>query len=219
MFFISSIQKPTSQTPSNIIDWWRIRVTWWYANLMPTTPQNRYYLRSCDQQSSGETSQGPEEDSGDNSLDLSDIDTHNSGASSIDSSDTESETEDQTITVNPNLNMASGFHISMTPFHGNSGENAKYWIGWFYNFADAHVFNADKRRQTMPFYLKDHALAWYNSQTDETNADQGALTTAMELRFNGSDGLDADMALLSLSQLPNERCNNFFTRILKVTLN
>lgn len=71
----------------------------------------------------------------------------------------------------------------------------------------------------MPFYLKDHALAWYNAQTPETKADQGALTGAMENRFNGSDGLDADMALLSLSQLPNESCNNFFTRILKVTSN
>ena len=69
----------------------------------------------------------------------------------------------------------------------------------------------------MPFCLKGHALTWYNAQTPETKADQDALTEAMENRFNGSDGLNADMALLSLSKLPNESCNNFFTRILKVT--
>ena len=174
-----------------------------------SSPQNRYYLRSCDQNSSGESTPDNQEDgSGDSSLDLSDLET---------------ETElDQNITVNPVTtppDMASGFHITMPPFHGNSGENAKDWVAWFNNFADAHRFNADKRRQTMPFYLKDHALAWYNAQTPETKADQGALTEAMENRFNGSDGLDADMALLSLSQLPNESCNNFFTRILKVTSN
>ena len=171
-------------------------------------PQNRYYLRSCDNQSSGESTPDQEQDhSGDTSLELSDIEAEVIFDPNISVDLAETETE-----------MAS-FHITMPPFHGNTGENAKDWIGWFTNFADAHGFNADKRRQTMPFYLKDHALAWYNAQTPELKANQENLTAAMQLRFNGSDGLDADMALLSLTQLPSESCNNYFTRILKVTQN
>ena len=93
------------------------------------------------------------------------------------------------------------------------------WLTWFNNFADAHNFNEDRRRQTMPFYLKDHALAWYNSQTNETKGNLRALTMAMQNRFNGSDGLDSDLALLTLTQQPNESFANYFTRILKVTSN
>ena len=115
--------------------------------------------------------------------------------------------------------MASGIHITIPPFNGNSGENAKDWVAWFNNFVDAHNFNENKKRQTMPFYLKDHALAWYNAQSPETKGHLALLTTALENRFNGSDGLDSDMALLSLSQLPNESCNNFFKGTLRVTTN
>ena len=111
------------------------------------------------------------------------------------------------------------FHIEMPPFHGNTGENATDWIGWFTNSADTHGFNAVKRRQNLAFYLKDHALAGYNAQPPALKANQADLTAAMQLRLNGSDGLDADMALLSLTQLPSESCNNYFTRILKVTQN
>ena len=93
------------------------------------------------------------------------------------------------------------------------------WLTWFNNFADAHNFNEDRRRQTMPFYLKDHALAWYNSQTNETKGNLRALTMAMQNRFNGSDGLDSDLALLTLTQQPNESFANYFTKILKVTSN
>ena len=106
--------------------------------------------------------------------------------------------------------MASGIHITMPLFHGNFGENAKGLVAWFNNFVDEHNFNKNKKRQTMPFYLKDHALAWYNTQPPETKGDLALLTNALKNRFNGSDGLDSDMALLSLSQLPNESCNIFF---------
>ena len=47
----------------------------------------------------------------------------------------------------------------------------------------------------MPFYIKDHALAWYNAQSPETKGDLALLTTGLETRFNGSDGLDSDIAL------------------------
>lgn len=46
-----------------------------------------------------------------------------------------------------------------------------------------------------------------------------ALTMAIQNRFNGNDGLDNDLALLTLTQQPNESCANYFTRILKVTSN
>ena len=91
--------------------------------------------------------------------------------------------------------MASGIHITMPPFHGNSGENAKGWVAWFDNFADAHNLNENKKRQTMPLYLKDHALAWYNAQSPEAKGVLALLTTALENRFNGSEGLDSDMSL------------------------
>ena len=39
----------------------------------------------------------------------------------------------------------------------------------------------------------------------------------MKNRFNGSDGLDADLAILTLNQQQGESCTSYFTRILKVT--
>ena len=69
-------------------------------------------------------------------------------------------------------------------------------VGWHGSTtAIAHNFNENKKRQTMPFYLKDHALAWYNAQSPETKGDLALLTNALENRFNGSDGLDNDMGL------------------------
>ena len=164
-----------------------------------TRSRNRYYLRSCDQLSSGETTHDyqQEESSGDSSITLSDL---------------EFEVEDNQI--DSNSAMACGIHITLPPSHGNSGDNAKDWVAWFNNLADVNKFYENKKRQTMPFYLKDIALAWYNAQSAETKGDLALLTTALETRFNGGDGLDSVMALLSLSQLPNESCNNFFTRIL-----
>ena len=76
--------------------------------------------------------------------------------------------------------MASGIHITMPLFHGNSGENAKGWVARFNNFADEHNFNENKTRQTMPFYLKDHALAWFNAQSPEAKGYLALLTTAVE---------------------------------------
>lgn len=178
-----------------------------------STPENRYYLRSCDQQSSGEST--PDSvSSQDSSLNLSDLEATVLTGQIPEVPELSTEQSDHSSAI-----MATGFHITMPPFHGNSGERADEWLTWFNNFADAHNFNDDKRRQTMPFYLKDHALAWYNSQTTETKADLRALTTAMTDRFNGSDGLDSDMALLTLSQQQSESCANYFTRILKVTSN
>ena len=70
--------------------------------LRMSSPQNRYYLRSCDQNTSGESTPDNQED--------------NSGDSSSDLSDLETETElDQNITVNPvtpTPDMASEFHIN-----------------------------------------------------------------------------------------------------------
>ena len=65
------------------------------------------------------------EELGDSSIVLNDIGAHKSGASSIESSDTESYVEKQNITVNLTLDMASGFYISKSPFHWNSDETAK----------------------------------------------------------------------------------------------
>ena len=62
----------------------------------------------------------------------------------------------------------------------NPGERADEWLSWFNNFADAHNFDVDRRHQTMSFYLKDHALSWYNSQTNETKGNLRALTTALQ---------------------------------------
>ena len=175
-----------------------------------STPQNRYYFRSRGIISSGE-----------NSPELVD---NNSGDSSLNLSDLEDTIFDQNLnssfstTVSDSV-MATNFHIVMPPFHGIPGERADERLTWSRNFADAHNFNEDRRRQTMPFYLKDHALAWYNSQSSETKGKLRALTTVLQTRFNGSDGLDSDLALLTLSQQPNESCANYFTRILKVTSN
>ena len=60
--------------------------------------------------------------------------------------------------------FASNFYIAME----TRGKIDDQLLRWFNNFADAHNFNEDRRRRNMPFYLKDHALVWYNSQANDT---------------------------------------------------
>lgn len=168
-----------------------------------STPINHYYLRSTtDQPTEGRTGLEAETISED-SLDLSDLE------GSIVFTD-EEEPEPQ--------EMATP-HITISPFHGNPGERAEEWLAWYNNFADVYNYNEDKRLRMLPFYLKDHAVAWYTSLPSETKDDFTALTDALKQRFNGSDGLDRNMALLSLSQQRGESCTSYFTRILKVTNN
>ena len=127
---------------------------------------------------------------------------NNSGDSLLNLSDLEDTIFDQNLnssfstTVSDSV-MATNFRIAIPPFHGKPGERADEWLTLFNNFTDTHNFNEDRRRQTMPFYLTDHPLAWYNSQTNETKGNLRALTTALQTRFNGSDGLDGDLACLS----------------------
>ena len=53
----------------------------------------------------------------------------------------------------------------------------------------------------MPFYLKDHALAWYNAQSSETKGDLAQLTIALETR---------SMALMDWTVIwPYYKCYNY----------
>jgi hypothetical protein len=108
-------------------------------------------------------------------------------------------------------------HITLSHFHGNPGEKAEEWLTWYNNWADVYNHNEQKRCSMLSFYLKDHAVAWYSSLPRETTRDFKALTDALKERFDGSDGLDRNMALLSLNQQRGESCTSYFTRILQVT--
>ena len=63
--------------------------------------------------------------------------------------------------------IGMALNITMPPFHGAPGERADTWLTWFHNFVDAHNYRPEKKKQILPFYLKDHALAWFNSIGEE----------------------------------------------------
>lgn len=80
-----------------------------------STPENRYYLRSCDQLSSGEST--PDSvSSQDSSLNLSDLE-----ATVLTGQTSEFQEVPTAHRNNQSADMATGFHITMPPFHGNSG--------------------------------------------------------------------------------------------------
>ena len=168
-----------------------------------STPVNRYYLRSTE-------GEGSSEDPYESNLALSDHeDTFLSEGSVI------SETEVLNSTY-PTV-MASQIH--MPYFHGNPGERATNWLKWFDNYCEVSNLPRDKRARLIPFYLRDHALAWLQMQSEEVTSDLDQLTAALKVRFNGSDGLDADMALFNLQQMPGETSASYFTRIYQVIAN
>ena len=112
--------------------------------------------------------------------------------------------------------LTMSLNISMPPFHGAPGERADTWLNWFNNYADAHNFRDEKKKQVLPFFLKDHALAWFNSLDEEARASYDRLCASLIQRFNGNDGVSSDLALLTLNQHPGESCAAYFTRILTV---
>ena len=171
---------------------------------MPT-PQNRYYLRSTDD-NSGET-----EETDSSGQSTPDLNISAASSASLELSDIED------IEVIHFPEMASRAHITLPDFHGNPGESAEEWLVWFANYCTASNLDATHSKAAMPFFLKDHAYAWYQALPQDIKDSYDDLLTAMKARFNGSDGLDVDMALLTLNQQPGETCASYFTRILKVT--
>jgi hypothetical protein len=173
------------------------------------TPVNKYYLRSTPEEQN--TTENPEtiseseaeepQQESDSSLDLSDI------------SNQVAEEDEQP----EDFNMALNIHL--TPFHGNPGDKAADWLPWYFNFCKAHNLNEERTQQMLQFYLRDHALAWFSAQPNAIREDFNALTNALKVRFDGSDGLDSDIMLLSLKQNPTESVAAFFTRVLKCTTN
>jgi hypothetical protein len=161
-----------------------------------SNPINCYYLRSRDLPTEDSASEPEADPESEDSLGLSDL-------------EVDLITTEEVIMAMP--------QISISPFHGNPGERADEWLVWFNNFADVHGHNADKRCKMLPFYLRDHAVAWFSSLQADTKGNYESLTAALKDRFNGSDGLDTNMALLSLQQQHGESCAHYFTRILKVT--
>ena len=201
--------------------------------LMPT-PQNQYYLRSADQstgetladQSAGETMSTQSltsNSSADNSRQNSEpSSSSSSGTSTPDLNTTESsldlsDLEGTEVSDSPDHSIMAAQGPALPPFHGNAGERAEEWLMWFGNFTAGNGWNDTKKFQMLPLYFKDHAHAWYVSLADNKKDTLANLTANMKLRFNGSDGLDVDMAILTISQEPGESCNNYFSRILKVT--
>lgn len=66
------------------------------------------------------------------------------------------------------------------------------------NYFDVNTVAGDKRTILIPFYLRDLALVWLHTQPT-TMADLNQLTYAVADRFNGSDGLDANMGCLTFT--------------------
>jgi hypothetical protein len=141
-----------------------------------STPVNRYYyLRSTE-------NEGSSEDPYESNLALSDHE---------DTFLPEETNTDQVLNFTYSTfpaGMASQIH--MPYFHGNPGECATNWLKWFENYCEVNAVARDKRARLIPFYLRDHALAWLHMQSDEVTSELNQLTAALRLRFNGSDGLN-----------------------------
>ena len=117
--------------------------------------------------------------------------------------------------INPELEnegMAASLGVHMPPFHGNPGERGDDWLNWYINYAEAMGFNENKRRLLLPFQFRDHAMVWYESLPQDVKSDWETLTTQFKDRFNGSDGTNNDISLLSIKQNVDEPCASYFTR-------
>lgn len=167
-----------------------------------STPLNRYYLRSTEDE-------GNSEDLYESNLALSDHEdtfvSENSDFADIINS---------TFVAIPK-EMASQIHMPL--FHGNPGECASNWLKWFNNYCDVNTVAVDKRTKLIPFYLRDHALAWFHTLPSTVTDDLDRLKEAIASRFNGSDGLDANIALFNLCQIQGETTASYFTRIYQTT--
>ena len=173
---------------------------------MPT-PQNRYYLRSTDDNSE-------ETDTFTSGQSTPDLNYSSASSSSLDISDIEGV---EVIHSPERTTMAGRPFITLPNFYGNPGESAEQWLGWFSNYCTANNLDETHSKAAMPFYFKEHALAWCQALPAATRESYDTLLTEMKARFNGRDGLDVDMEILGLTQRPGESCASYFTRILNVT--
>ena len=121
------------------------------------------------------------------------------------------------IVLDPAPRAMAHINLQMLLFYGKPGERASQWLQWFENLATVNKIADQNRVRTLPFYLKDHALAWFNSQPAEVTSDYNSLTAALKTRFNGNDGLDTDYLLQTVQQGSNESVPDYFTRILSLT--
>ena len=96
--------------------------------------------------------------------------------------------------------MADGLYITFPNFYGNPGESVEQWLGWFSNYCTANNLDQIHSKAAMPFYFKEHALAWYQTLPAATRESYDTLLSEMKARFNGRDGLDVDMEILGLPQ-------------------
>ena len=71
--------------------------------------------------------------------------------------------------------------IHLTPFKGTTANNILDWIENFDRIAAHNVWNDQKQLQVIPVYLKDAALNFYRSLSEQTKTDINLLKAAYEI--------------------------------------
>lgn len=138
--------------------------------------------------------------------------------------DVENNAEENNVEVQPVVqvelqDMAQAPAIQMPNFHGNPGERGDEWLAWYVNYAEAMSFSDNKRRLLLPFFFRDHAKLWYDALPGDTKNNWDTITAQFKTRFNGSDGVNNDVAILNIKQNADESCASYFTRFTRATTN
>lgn len=134
--------------------------------------------------------------------------------SSVELNDQSEDSEDEIIFTSASV-MAQ--KLEMPLFYGNPGQCAEKWFQQYESYTALNNIKGQNKSLLIQFYMKDHAAAFYDSLSEEVRSDYQELRNAFTNRFNGKDGLDSDLEILSLQQQPTESISSFFTRFLKVT--
>ena len=87
------------------------------------------------------------------------------------------------------LIMKPMIEIHPAPFAGTAAENILNWLESFNGIATHNVWNDQKQLQVILVYLKDIALNFYSSLSDQTKADVDLLKNVLQDRYHTQDHL------------------------------
>lgn len=191
-----------------------------------SAPLNRQYnLRSCPTESSSEKSENRDftPSNLDNSLGLSEASgTEYNSDCSQDSAEETSQLPANTI-IEGDITVVEqeedmSLHLSMPHFEGKPADDADEWLEMFENFCKINKLSEDRQQATFAMYLKDTAKTWYRHLPCEIKDNFARVIAAFRERFNGSDGLQPDMVILTLQQHANESVSEYISRVMNQTL-
>jgi len=106
----------------------------------------------------------------------------------------------------------SGLGIQMSRFFGFPKDRGDVWLRDFRHFCTINRIG-DQWLPTVKFYLEGHARTWYDALNDTVKTSADDFTTEFTTRFNGNDGIQTGIPIVSLKQMHKESCYDYFTRV------